>query len=99
MVVLFSYTNGAYEFCFEFCVVEVFQVLGKDSMDYGIRGAKSLRLGCPRHPKVIFKDNQASKLGDAPDGIPPFVFNPSVNLLEAIFLYTTWYVFCLEGLV
>ena len=21
---LFSYTNGAYEFCFEFCVVEVF---------------------------------------------------------------------------
>ena len=22
---LFSYTNGAYEFCFEFCVVEVFK--------------------------------------------------------------------------
>ena len=25
MVVLFSYTNGAYEFCVEFCVVEVFK--------------------------------------------------------------------------
>ena len=25
MVVLFSYTNGAYEFCVDFCVVEVFK--------------------------------------------------------------------------
>ena len=39
-------------------------------MDYGIRSGKSLSLGIPRHPKVIFKDNQASKLGDAPEGIP-----------------------------
>ena len=30
MVVLFSYTNGAYEFCFEFCVVEVFKYLTMD---------------------------------------------------------------------
>ena len=58
-------------------------------MDYGIRSGKSLSLGCPRHPKVIFKDNQSSKLGDAPDGIASFGFNPSVNLLEAIFLFTT----------
>ena len=55
-------------------------------MDYGIRNGKSLSLGMP---KVIFKDNQVSKLGDAPDGIPSFIFNPSVNLLEAIFLFTT----------
>ena len=49
MVVLFSYTSGAYEFCVEFCV-RSFQVLGKDSMDYGIRGGKSLRLGMPKAP-------------------------------------------------
>ena len=44
---LFSYTNGAYEFSVEFCVVK-FQVLGKDSMDYGVRSGKSLNLGMPK---------------------------------------------------
>ena len=39
---LFSYTNGAYEFSVEF------SVLGKDSMDYGIRRGKSLRLWMPK---------------------------------------------------
>ena len=58
-------------------------------MDYGIRSGKSLSLGMPKAPKLIFKDNQASKLGDAPDGIPSIVFNPSVRLPEAIFLFTT----------
>ena len=33
------------------------------------------------------------------EGIPSFVFNPSVTLLGAIFLFTTCYVFCLERLV
>ena len=47
---LFSYTNGAYEFSVEFCVVK-FQVLGKDSMDYGIRSGKSLSLGIPKAPQ------------------------------------------------
>ena len=57
-----------------------FQVLGKDLMDYGTRGGKSLSLGCPiRHPL--------------------FYLRPSVTLLGAIFLFTTWYVFCLERLV
>ena len=46
-MVLFSYTNGAYKFSVEFCVVK-FQVLGKDSMDYVIRSGKSLSLGMPR---------------------------------------------------
>ena len=75
-----------------------FQVLGKDLMDYGIRSRKSLSLGMPKAPQAIFKDTKKSKLGDAPEGIPSFVFNPSVNLLEAIFLFTTWYVFCLSVL-
>ena len=50
MLVLFSYTNGAYEFSIEFCVVK-FQVLGKDLMDYGTRSGKSLRLGIPKAPQ------------------------------------------------
>ena len=45
-------------------------------MDYGIRSGKSLSLGMPKAPQVnISKDTQASKLGDAPVGIPPFFFN------------------------
>ena len=47
---LFSYTNGAYEFSVEFCVVK-FPSLGKDSMDYGIRSGKSLSLGMPKAPQ------------------------------------------------
>ena len=47
---LFSYTNGAYEFSVEFLLWS-FQVLGKDSMDYGIRSGKSLRLGIPNAPQ------------------------------------------------
>ena len=65
MVVLFSYTNGAYEFCFEFCVVEVFMFWLKDSMDYGIRSGKSLCLGIPRATQGKFKEKQKPKLGDA----------------------------------
>ena len=32
-------------------VLRSFQVLGKDSMDYEIRGGKSLRLGMPKAPQ------------------------------------------------
>ena len=58
-------------------------------MDYGIRSGKSLSLGMPKAPQAIFMDNKEPKFGDAPEGIPSFVFNPSVNLLKAIFLFTT----------
>ena len=47
---LFSYTNGAYEFSVEFCVVK-FSSFGKDSTDYGIRSGKSLSLGIPKAPQ------------------------------------------------
>ena len=47
---LFSYTNGAYEFSVEFCVVK-FSSFGKDSMDYGIRSGKSLSFGMPKAPQ------------------------------------------------
>ena len=48
---LISYTNGAYEFCVEFCVVEVFKFWVKDLMDYGIRSGNSLKLGIPKSPQ------------------------------------------------
>ena len=50
-MVLFSYTNGAYEFCVEVLCGWSFQVLGKDLMDYGIRSGKSLRLGMRKAPQ------------------------------------------------
>ena len=46
-------------------VCSSFQVLSEIMMDEGIRSGKSLSLGCPRHPKVIFKDNQEPKLGSS----------------------------------
>ena len=50
MVVLFSYTNELTSFLLSF-VLWSFQVLGKDSMDYGIRIEKSLSLGVPKAPQ------------------------------------------------
>jgi hypothetical protein len=58
-------------------------------MDEGIRSIKGLSLGMLPHPKVISEDEQATKLGDAPSGIPSFFYQPSVILLEAIFLFVT----------
>ena len=43
------------------------------------------------HPKLLLKDNQATKLGDALEDIPSFFQRPSVILLGAIFLFVTWY--------
>ena len=38
-------------------------------------GCKSLSLGMPQLPKLLSKNEQPTKLGDAPVGIPPFFFN------------------------
>ena len=48
---LFSYANGAYEFSTLSFVLWSFQVLGKDSMDYGIRSGKSLSLWMHKAPQ------------------------------------------------
>ena len=48
---LFSYTSGAYEIFLLSFVLWSFQVLGKDIMDNGIRGGKSLSLGTPKAPQ------------------------------------------------
>ena len=76
-----------------------FQVLGYLTMDEGIRSKKSLSLGMPRHPKLLSKNDQPTKLGDAPEWNPLFLLTTIGILLEAIFLFVTYYVFCLERLV
>ena len=76
-----------------------FLVLGKDSIDYGIRSGKNLSLGMPKAPQGNIQGCQEPKLGDALGTHPLFRLHLSVTLLEAIFLFTTWHVFCLERLV
>ena len=44
------HTNPSHEVPLSF-VLWSFQVLGKDSMDYGIRSVKSLSLGMPKAPQ------------------------------------------------
>ena len=61
-----------------------FQVLGKDLMDYGTRSGKILRLGMPMAPQDNLRTPKSQSLG-----MPR----------KAIFLFTTWYVFCSERLV
>src|SRR5664279_375588 len=48
-------------------------------------GIKSQAWGFPRHPKEIFKESQASKLGDS-QGIPFFINNYQVVSIETTFL-------------
>ena len=74
VVVYFLTLTELMRFSVEVLCCEVFKFLGKDLMNFGISSGKSLSLGFPRHPKVKFKDNQKPKLGDAPEGIPSFVF-------------------------
>ena len=49
-------------------------------------------------PKII-QGHQKVKAWGCPGRHPLFRLLPSVTLLGAIFLFTTWYVFCLERLV
>ena len=74
VVVCFLILMELMKFFVEVLCCEVFKFLGKDLMDFGTRSGKRLSLGCPRDPKLKFKDNQKPKLGDAPEGIPSFVF-------------------------
>ena len=69
------------KFLLKFCVDEVFEDRGAIYMRRIKRGSSS-SLAMPKAPQVnISKDTQASKLGDAPVGIPSFFFNKlSVHL-------------------
>ena len=76
-----------------------FQVLGKDLMDYGTKSGKSLSLGKPMAPQGKIQVHQKVKAWGCPGRHPLFRLLLSVTLLGAIFLFTTWYVFCLERLL
>ena len=76
-----------------------FQVLGKAFMDYGIRSGKSLSLGIHNAPQGNIQGHPRAKAWGCPGWHLLFHLLLSVTLLGAIFLFTTWYVFCLERLV
>ena len=86
-------------FCWVLCDWS-FQVLGVILMDKGIRSSKSLSLGMSKAPKGnILKETQASKLGDAPEGIPSFISNLLVCHFELYFYSShdmcfAWSVMC-----
>ena len=75
-----------------------FQVLGNDLMDYGTRSGKSLSLGMPTAPQDNLRTPKSQSLG-MPRKASPLSSTSIGNLLGAIFLFTTWYVFFLERLV
>ena len=75
VVVCFITLTDLTKFLLKFCVDEVFEERGVTDVRRIKRG-KSSSLGMPKAPQVnIPRDTQASKLGDAPVGIPSFFFN------------------------
>ena len=76
-----------------------FQVLGKDLMDYGTRSVKSLSFGMPMASQDNLRTPKSQSLGMPQKVSPLFHLLLSVTLLGAIFLFATWYVFCLDRLV
>ena len=94
---IFIYTNGSDEGFFEFCAIEVFKFWV--ILWWMKEGCKSLSLGMPRHPKILSKNEQPTNLGDAPEWHPLFLLTTISISLETIFLFVTWYMFCLERLV
>ena len=87
VVIYCSYTNGSHEGFVEFCVIEVFKFWV--ILRWMKEGCKSLRLGMPRHRKLLSKNEQPTKLEDAPEWNPRFLPTTIDNLLEAIFLFVT----------
>ena len=71
VVICFIVLTDLTELSVEFCVDEVIKDRGGLDMRRR-RRAKRSSLGIPKAAQVIFKETQASKLGDAPEGIPSF---------------------------
>ena len=71
VLICFIILTNLTEFSIEFCVDEVIKDRGGLDMRRRRRGKSSI-LGMPKAPQVITKETQASKLGDAPEGIPSF---------------------------
>ena len=73
-----------------------FQVLGRYFMDFETSSGKSLSLGIPKAPQGNIQGQPRAYAWGCPGRHPLFRLRSSVTLLGAIFLFTTWYVFCLE---
>ena len=73
VVIYCSYTNGSHEGFVEFWVIEVFKYWV--ILQWMKEGWKILRLGMPRHPKLLSKNEQPTKLGDAPRVASPLSSN------------------------
>ena len=97
VVIYYSYTNGSHKGFVEFCMIEVFKFWV--ILRWMKEGCKSLSLGMPQHPKLLSKNEQPTKLGDAPEWHPRFLPTTIDILLKTIFLFITYFVFCLERLV
>src|SRR4051812_22488498 len=64
----------------------------KEEDERRFRSAKSSSLGCPRHPQAIFKETQASKLGDAP--VHPLLYQQSSVRPSPHYIFINTYVMC-----
>lgn len=80
------YTNPSHEVLLSFVWLK-FLSFGWDTDMRRIRSDKNLSFGMPKAPPRQYPRNtQAPKLGDAPDGIPSFVFNIiGISYLELYF--------------
>ena len=76
-----------------------FQVLGKRFDGLWNKEWQEPNLGDAHGTPKIIQGDQKVKAWGCPGRHPLFRLLPSVTLLGAIFLFTTWYVFCLEHLV
>src|SRR3989337_4042520 len=69
------YTNLSHEFLLSFVWMKFLRFRRSHDIR-GIKETQELKLGDAQGiPNYYFKKSQASKLGDAPVGIPPFFFN------------------------
>ena len=76
-----------------------FQVLGEFLWWIMEQGVEKPKLGDAHGTPKIIQGHQKVKAWGCPGRHPLFRLLPSVTLLGAIFLFATWYVFCLERLV
>ena len=87
VVVWFLILTDLTKVLFEFCVIEVFKFWV--ILRWMKEGCKSLSLGMPQHSKLLSKNEQPTKLGDAPKWHPRFLPTTIGILLKAIFLFVT----------
>ena len=73
-----------------------FQVLGETTMDKGIRSGKSLNLGMPKAPQGNIQGRLKRLSLGMPQKASPLSSQSISMSLGAIFLFITWYEFCLE---